>query len=60
VKDAEALAQALIRLLSDPAQAKKLGLAAAEHVAANFSLVRLGQELNEIYLDLASRQHLLD
>jgi glycosyltransferase involved in cell wall biosynthesis len=60
VKDAEALAQALIRLLSDPVQAKKLGLAAAEHVAAKFSLLRLAQELNEIYLDLASRNHLLD
>jgi glycosyltransferase involved in cell wall biosynthesis len=60
VKDAEALAQALIRLLSDPDLAEKLGLAAAERVAANFSLDRLGQELNEIYLELAVQKHLLD
>ncbi len=59
VKDVEALALALIRLLSDPDLAKKLGLAASGHVAANFSLDRLGQELNEIYLELASRKHLL-
>ena len=59
VKDPQALAQALIRLLADPALAKKLALAASGHVAANFSLDRLGQELNDIYLELAGRKKLL-
>jgi L-malate glycosyltransferase len=60
VKDAPALAQALVRLLSDPDFAQDLGLAASQRVAANFSLDRLGRELNEIYLELVARKNLLD
>jgi L-malate glycosyltransferase len=59
-KDPAALAQALKRLLSDPALAQRLGSAASRHVAANFSLDRLGQELNTLYLDLLRQKHLLD
>jgi len=59
VKEVAALAQALLRLLSDPALAKRLGLAASRRVAANFSLERVGQELNEIYLELANQKHLM-
>jgi L-malate glycosyltransferase len=58
VKDASALAQALVRLLSDPDFAQNLGLAASQRVAANFSLDRLGRELNEIYLELVTRKNL--
>jgi glycosyltransferase involved in cell wall biosynthesis len=60
VKDPAALAQALLRLLSDPALSERLGLAASQRVAANFSLDRVGQELNDIYLDLVHQKHLLD
>jgi hypothetical protein len=35
-------------------------LAASQRVAANFSLDRVGQELNDIYLDLVHQKHLLD
>ena len=48
-KDPEALALALARLLADPALAKKLGENARRHVEENFSLERLGREINEIY-----------
>jgi glycosyltransferase involved in cell wall biosynthesis len=58
VKDVAALAQALLRLLSDPALAERLGLAASRRVAANFSLERVGQELNDIYLKLIRQKNL--
>ena len=58
VKNVSALAQALIRLLDDPDWAKQLGLAASQRVVDNFSLDRLGQELNEIYLDLIKQKNL--
>jgi glycosyltransferase involved in cell wall biosynthesis len=57
VKDVAALAQALIRLLSDPALAQRLGLAASQRVAGNFSLDRLGRELNEIYIKLCESKN---
>ncbi len=59
VKNAPALAHALIRLLDDPDWAKQLGLAASQRVADYFSLDRLGQELNEIYAELVQQQNLL-
>jgi len=58
VKNVSALAQALIRLLDEPNWARQLGLAAARRVAEHFSLDRLGQELNEIYLDLIKQKNL--
>ena len=48
-QDPEALATALERLLADPDLAQKLGENARKHVEANFSLERLGREINEIY-----------
>ena len=48
-RDAQVLAQALERLLGDPTLAKKLGKNARRHVEANYSLERLGQEINAIY-----------
>ena len=59
VKNAPALAHALIRLLDDPQWAKQLGLAASQRVADFFSLDRLGQELNEIYAELVKQKNLL-
>ncbi len=56
VKDPEALAQALGRLLANPPWAAQLGQAAAERVAAAFSLERLGQELNALYDHLVQAQ----
>jgi glycosyltransferase involved in cell wall biosynthesis len=58
VKNVSALAQALIRLLDDPEWARQLGLAASQRVVDHFSLDRLGQELNEIYLDLIKQKNL--
>lgn len=59
VKNVPALTQALIRLLADPDWAKQMGLAASQRVADNFSLDRLGQELNEMYLELVRQKNLL-
>ncbi len=55
-QDPEALAQALARLLADPDLAKKLGESARRHVVANFSLERLGREINEIYGELVEKK----
>lgn len=55
-QDPEALARALERLLSDPAWAKKLGENARKHVKENFSLDRLGREINEIYAELVAEK----
>jgi D-inositol-3-phosphate glycosyltransferase len=58
VKNVPALTRALIRLLADPDWARQLGLAALQRVAAHFSLNRLRQELNEIYLELLKQKKL--
>lgn len=55
-RDAEALAQALERLLADPMGAKELGQNARRHVEANYSLERLGREINEIYDELTEKK----
>lgn len=55
VRDSAALAQALRRLLADPAWARQLGQAAARQVANRFSLDRVGQELTTLYQALALR-----
>jgi glycosyltransferase involved in cell wall biosynthesis len=57
-QDPEALAQALARFLDDPALAKKLGENARQHVNENFSLERLGREINEIYEELTGSRRL--
>ena len=58
VKDPQALAQALRRLLDHPPLAARLGQAAAQRVAAVFSLERLGQELNALYDNLVQGRQL--
>ncbi len=57
-KDPEALSQALERLLADPALAKKLGENARRDVENNYSLDRLGREINEIYGELSGSRRL--
>ncbi len=53
-QDPQALATALERLLADPDLAQKLGANARRHVEENYSLERLGREINEIYAELIS------
>jgi glycosyltransferase involved in cell wall biosynthesis len=48
-QDPEALAAALARLLAEPDFARNLGEKARRHAEANYSLERLGREINEIY-----------
>ena len=55
-RDAEALARALASLLADRAWAKQLGENARRHVEANFSLDRLGREVNAIYEELVEKK----
>jgi glycosyltransferase involved in cell wall biosynthesis len=55
-RDAAALAEALERLLADPAGARALGNKAREHVRGHFSLECLGQEINEIYEELVEKK----
>jgi glycosyltransferase involved in cell wall biosynthesis len=55
-RDAEALAQALERLLADPSGAKELGKNARRLVEVNYSLERLGREINEIYGELVEKK----
>jgi len=51
-KDADALAAALERLLADPTEAKAMGEKARRQVEANYSLERVGTEINGIYEEL--------
>jgi glycosyltransferase involved in cell wall biosynthesis len=55
-RDAGALAQALERLLANPAWARELGENARRHVRAHFSLDRLGREINAIYEGLVEQK----
>jgi glycosyltransferase involved in cell wall biosynthesis len=55
-KDPEALAEALARLLANPALAKKMGENARRHVREHFSLERLGWEINGIYEELVEKK----
>jgi glycosyltransferase involved in cell wall biosynthesis len=55
-RDPDALADALERLLSDPAGAQHLGANARAHVREHFSLDRLGREINEIYGELVEKK----
>jgi glycosyltransferase involved in cell wall biosynthesis len=55
-RDAGALAEALERLLADPAWAQHLGAKARDHVREHFSLDRLGREINEIYEELVEKK----
>jgi glycosyltransferase involved in cell wall biosynthesis len=55
-KDAEALAVAMERLLADPTEAKAMGEKARRRVEENYSLDRLGREINEIYGELVEKK----
>jgi glycosyltransferase involved in cell wall biosynthesis len=55
-RDAGALADALERLLADPAGAQALGDHARRHVREHFTLERLGREINEIYEELVEKK----
>lgn len=48
--DSDALAASIVRLLSDPKLARKLGLAGREFVLRNFSASRQAVETGELYL----------
>jgi glycosyltransferase involved in cell wall biosynthesis len=54
-RDADALAEALGRLLANPAWAQQLGANARDHVREHYSLDRLGREINEIYATLVEK-----
>lgn len=53
--DPGALASAVERLIADPGFASRLGAAARERVAANFSMDRFVGEFADLYLELAAR-----
>ncbi len=55
-KDPQALSQALERLMEKPDFAKVLGEKARCHMEENFSLERLGREMNEIYGEVIERK----
>ena len=52
-QDAKSLGQALQRLLTDPALARRLGDAARAHAAANFSYQRMLDRMEQIYSQVA-------
>jgi glycosyltransferase involved in cell wall biosynthesis len=55
-RDAAALAQALEQFLSDPSLAKEMGENARRHVETDYSLERLGREINKIYETLVKNK----
>lgn len=55
-KEPQALAAALERLLADPDFGNKLGENARRQVETNFSLDRLGREINEIYRESVAKK----
>jgi glycosyltransferase involved in cell wall biosynthesis len=55
-QDANSLAGALERLLADPAWAQELGKNARRYVEANYSLERLGRDINAIYDELMKKK----
>jgi glycosyltransferase involved in cell wall biosynthesis len=55
-RDAEALAGALKRLMDNPTWAKDLGNSARRHVETDYSLERLGRDINEIYEELVGKK----
>jgi L-malate glycosyltransferase len=55
-QDPQALATALIRLVSDEPFAAKLARSGREHVASNFSFERLVSEVDKLYTQLLTKQ----
>jgi glycosyltransferase involved in cell wall biosynthesis len=58
-RDAEALAQALERLLADAAWAKELGENARKQVEAYYSLFHLSRKINETYEELVEKKFMV-
>ena len=56
--DAAAFADAVLRLLEDPGQARSMGKAAAER-AARFSVAEQVRQTEELYLELAKKKGLI-
>jgi glycosyltransferase involved in cell wall biosynthesis len=57
-RDSTALVQALETLLADPILARHLAQRGQGHVAAHYSLDRLGMEINDIYDELSAQKRL--
>jgi len=55
-RDPEALAKAIITLLSDRDRAQRMGLAARERVLAHFTLERMMEETEQLYQQLLARK----
>ena len=53
IKDSSRIATAVNNLLSDPKQAKKLGEAAAERIATNFSIGAVQKKLHDLFLTVS-------
>ena len=58
-RDAEALARAIVLVLSDPERGRRMGTAARAAVYPRYSVGRLVSDLERLYLDLAQRKGLL-
>ena len=54
--DAEALARALIRLLSDPDLRRRLGAAARRRMEAEFGIAAVARQLSDLYGRLAAER----
>jgi glycosyltransferase involved in cell wall biosynthesis len=57
-RDAHALAAAILELWQDETSARRLGLAASEHVKATFSAARIAALAETFYADVVSRKAL--
>lgn len=53
--DVAALASAITRLIDDPAEARRIGLAGLEHVRSTFSIDNVATELLELYTSVAAQ-----
>lgn len=57
--DADALAAAMLRVVQDPSLRERLGRAARDRAAAQFSMARFVAEYAALYEELAAARHLL-
>jgi glycosyltransferase involved in cell wall biosynthesis len=55
-QDPDALAKAIIALLTDRDKAQRMGLAARERVLAHFTLERMLEETEQLYQQLLARK----
>ena len=54
-ENSKELASAIITLIEDPEKARRLGLAAYEHVQLNYSRSKFSDEISKAYSDVMSR-----